>query len=267
MVLNPERIGTREKLILAGLYLSKYDSLGLRKLGSGSFTEAFNVIGYAMGSQPASLKNYRDEFDPLFPNRRKGWHKRPRREYCLRALEEYKGLDLESFTGLVKSFFGYDENAWSEIQQKEEQEESGSSFAKRLACDFPSISAQPSYAATRRAAILGSAAAFQPPPTDTSTHSHSLFNPASPEAGLITGLAAERYFVSVHSAVPEFGGYTLEDTTHLGCGYDFRLRTAAREDFLAVEVKGLRESAGSLSLTTRSTKPPRVCEAVSSCSW
>jgi hypothetical protein len=58
---------------------------------------------------------------------------------------------------------------------------------KSLACDFPSISAQPSYAATRRAAILGSAAAFQPPPTDTSTHSHSLFNPASPEAGLITG--------------------------------------------------------------------------------
>jgi hypothetical protein len=29
------------------------------------------------------------------------------------------------------------------------------------------------------------AAAFQPPPTDTSTPSHSLFNPAPPEAGLI----------------------------------------------------------------------------------
>jgi len=54
-----------------------------------------------------------------------------------------------------------------------------------LICDFPSIFAQPSYTAMRRAAILGSAAAFQPPPTDTSTHSHSLFNPAPPENGLI----------------------------------------------------------------------------------
>src|ERR1039457_1599373 len=100
MVLDSRRIAaTREKLILAGLYLSKYDSFGLRKLGFKSFKEAFNVIGYAMGSQP---------------NRRKGWHKRPTRDYCLKVFEKYKGLDFESFTGLIKSFVGYDENAWSE---------------------------------------------------------------------------------------------------------------------------------------------------------
>src|SRR5579859_1626634 len=128
MVLNSERIATREKLILTGLYLSKYDSLGLKNLGFKSFNEAFNVIGYAMGSQPGSIKNYRDEFDPLFPNRRKGWHKRPIRNYCLQVLEKYKGLDLESFTGLVKSFVGYDENAWSEVQAKDEQDESESFF-------------------------------------------------------------------------------------------------------------------------------------------
>jgi hypothetical protein len=199
MALNSQRIATREKLILAGLYLSKYDSLGLKKLGFESFKEAFNVIGYAMASQPGSIKNYRDEFDPFFPNRRKGWHKRPTRDYCLKVFEKYKGLDLESFTGLVKSFVGYDENAWSEIQGKEEQEERESYFAKRL----------------------------------------------------ITGLAAEQYFVSVQPSLPEFGGYVLENTTRLGCGYDFRLRTEAHEDFLAVEVKGLRERMGALSLTPK----------------
>jgi len=118
MELSPQRMATREKLILVGLYLSKYDSLGLKRLGFDSFVEAFNVIGYAMGSKPASIKNYRDEFDPLFPNRRKGWHKRKTRTYCLRVFEEYKSLDLESFTGLVESFVGYDENAWSEVQRK-----------------------------------------------------------------------------------------------------------------------------------------------------
>src|SRR5580704_10731725 len=128
MELSAHRIATREKLILVGLYLSKYDSVGLKRLGFDSFVEAFNVVGYAMGSRPASIKNYRDEFDPLFPNRRKGWHKRPIRDYCLKVFEEYRSLDLESFTGLIKSFVGYDENVLSEVQAEEGQDESESSF-------------------------------------------------------------------------------------------------------------------------------------------
>lgn len=112
-----------EKLILVGLHLSKYDSLGLKRLGFDSFIEAFNVIGYALGSRPASIKNYRDEFDPLFPNRRKGWRKRKTREYCVKVFEEYRRLDLESFTGLVKSFVGDDENALSALESKEKSSE------------------------------------------------------------------------------------------------------------------------------------------------
>ncbi|SPF33876.1 conserved hypothetical protein [Candidatus Sulfopaludibacter sp. SbA4] len=199
MVLNPQRIGIREKLILAGLYFSKYDSAGVRKLGFGSFSEAFNVIGYALGAKPASVKNYRDEFDPLFPNRRKGWHKRSTRDYCLKVFNRYKDLDFETFSGLVRSFVGYDENAWSEVRPEEEKEDGESSFAKRL----------------------------------------------------ITGLAAERYFESVQPGLPEFKDCVLENTTRLGCGYDFRLRSEARRNFLAVEVKGLKGRAGTLALTPK----------------
>lgn len=61
MVPGSEPAATREKVILSGLYLSKYDSLALKKLGFETFVEAFNVIGYALGSKPASIKNYRDE--------------------------------------------------------------------------------------------------------------------------------------------------------------------------------------------------------------
>src|SRR5208283_1749109 len=157
-------------------------------------------IGYAMGSRPASIKNYRDEFDPLFPNRRKGWHRRPVRGYCLKVLEEYKDLDFESFTGLIESFVGYDENVWSEIQARDEQDEGESIFARRL----------------------------------------------------ITGLAAEQYFESVQPTLLEFKGYGVENTTRLGCGYDFRLRTdAADQDFLAVEVKGLKDRTVGLALTPK----------------
>jgi hypothetical protein len=193
-------MSTREKLILAGLYLSKYDAAGLIKLGFDSFQEAFNVIGFALGSKPASIKNYRDEFDPLFPNQRMGWHKRQTRDYCLAVFEQYKGLDFEAFTGLVRSFFGYDENVESAIISPEPQADGESSFAQRL----------------------------------------------------ITGLAAEHYFESIHKDLPEFNGYSLENTTLFGCGYDFRLRTDPDDnDFLAVEVKGLKEQRGSLSMTPK----------------
>ena len=206
MILNPDRIANRTKLILAGLYLAKYDSVGLKRLGFRSFAEAFNVVGYALGSQPASIKNYRDEFDPLFPNLRKGWHKRPIRDYCLKVFKEYESLDVELFTGLIKSFVGYDENLLGETDAGEERDESASGFAKRL----------------------------------------------------ITGLAAERYFESVQPTLPEFQGFALENTTRLGCGYDFKLRASNHDSFLAVEVKGLRELTGGLSLTPKEYEVARA---------
>lgn len=199
MVLDPQCISTREKLILTGLYLSKYDVAGVKKLGFDSFLEAFTVIGYALGEKPASIKNYRDEFDPHFPNKRKGWHKRPTRQYCLKVFEGYERLDFETFTALVKSFAGYDENAWSEVQPESKKGDGESQFAKRL----------------------------------------------------VTGLAAERYFESVRARLPQFKDCTLENTTRLGCGYDYRLSPAAPGDFLAVEVKGLKDQSGGISLTPK----------------
>ncbi len=156
-------------------------------------------MGFALGGKPASIKNYRDEFDPLFPNRRKGWHKRSPRDYCLEVCHEYQSLDLATFSGLIKSFAGYDENAWSEVQSKEDKTEVESGFAKRM----------------------------------------------------VTGLAAEQYFEAVHSQLPEFKGHTVENTTRLGCGYDFRLSSDGGQNFLAVEVKGMRESSGSLLMTPK----------------
>jgi hypothetical protein len=199
MVLDPQQIPARDKLILTGLYLSKYDSAGVRKLGFGGFVEAFNVIGYALGRRPASIKNYRDEFDPLFPNKRKGWHKRGTRQYCLNIFNDYKSLDFATFTALVKSFAGYDQNAWSQLLAEPKSGRSESQFAKRL----------------------------------------------------FTGLAAERYFEAVQEKLPEFKDYSIENTTRIGCGYDFRLSPVVRGEFLAVEVKGLTDRTGGISLTPK----------------
>ena len=191
------KLSLREKSILAGLYLSKFDSQGLRRLGFASFAEAFNVIGSALGVRPASVKNYRDEFDPLFPNNRKGWHKRPIRDYCKAVYDAFGGLSLGAFTGLVKQSIYKEHDLDVLIEEVEMKEGEDRSFAKRL----------------------------------------------------ITGQAAEQYFKAKYKELSLFKDCELEDTTKLGCGFDFKVFSP--DIFYGVEVKGLSEASGGIVLTSK----------------
>jgi hypothetical protein len=93
-----------DKPTLAGLYIAKFDKQALAALDFSGMWQAFNVIGYSLGSSPASIKNYRDEFDRLFPsNPRKGWQ-RPLKTRSEKIFNEFNHLDFESFTDLIKSF-------------------------------------------------------------------------------------------------------------------------------------------------------------------
>lgn len=189
----------RTKQVLAGLFLSRFDKKGLRALGFSSFTEAFNAIGFALGARPASIKNYRDEFDPIYSASRKGWHKRPMREYCKAASDKYATMSLKDFSDLLKSLI-YERGSLDVISEEAEADAGKeSSFAKRL----------------------------------------------------ITGQAAEKYFEVIHPTLPTLADYSLENVTDLGCGFDFRLQKTGLADFLAVEVKGLNDSRGTISLTEK----------------
>jgi hypothetical protein len=180
-----KHLSLRERSILAGLYLSKFDSKGLLRLGFDSFIQAFNVIGSALGVRPASVKNYRDEFDPLLPNRRKGWHKRPTRGYCKAVYDAFGGLEIEDFTDLLERIIYKEHDLDVLMEEAERNQGEARSFAKRL----------------------------------------------------ITGQAAEQYFRSVYKKIATFRDLELEDTTNLGCGFDFRL--SALTTFYGIEVKGL----------------------------
>lgn len=109
------RIENREKLILAGLYLSKYDKKGLEKLGFSSFTEAYNVLGYALNGKPMNIKNYRDEFDPYFENNRQGWRNREIRDYCKNLMNFAKDFDFEFFSDLILSYIVKDYRIQKEV--------------------------------------------------------------------------------------------------------------------------------------------------------
>lgn len=121
----------RDKAILIGLYLSKFDEEGLSVLGFEGFVQAFNTLGYSIGVKPASIKNYRDEFDPYFPNQRKGWHKRSLRDYCKKYLDNFSSLKLNAFSDLIKSFVIKNYEV-EKIIEKVEKKDKSESVAKRL---------------------------------------------------------------------------------------------------------------------------------------
>ncbi len=191
------RAATRYNSILAGFYLSKFDTAGLRALGLNNFSEAFNIIGFALGASPASIKNYRDEFDPLFPNSRQGWHKRAMRAHCKAVLDQHGSLQIEAFSRLIKSVIYKDHDIGLLVDDADKALGETNSFAKRL----------------------------------------------------ITGQAAKNYFSLNYRGINLFDGFELEDATMHGCGSDFRL--ASPKTFYAVEVKGMKEASGNISMTAK----------------
>jgi len=202
-----KRLSLREKSILVGLYLSKFDREALRRLGFDSFAEAFNVIGSALGVRPASIKNYRDEFDPLFPNGRKGWHKRPIRDYCKAVYETFGSLSVDKATNLLKRVIYKEHDLDVLMEEVEKKRGEDLTFAKRL----------------------------------------------------ITGQAAEQYFKSRYKEVRLFEDCEIEDTTRLGCGFDFKVLSPAV--FYGIEVKGLSGSSGSIALTDKEHSVASVLRA------
>lgn len=125
------KFSIRDKSILVGLYFSKFDKSGLNELGFENYTEAFNTIGFALGSKPASIKNYRDEFDPFFPNPRLGWHKRNIRDYCKKVYDDFSSLDFVIFSDLIKSFL-FKEYELNKFIKKIEKSKYSAATAKRL---------------------------------------------------------------------------------------------------------------------------------------
>ena len=66
---------------------------------------------------------------------------------------------------------------------------------------------------------------------------------------LLTGQAAGQYFMNSFKSIPAFDGLNIRDTTKLGCGFDFQLYSPSVS--LAVEVKGLNDKRGNVTLTEK----------------
>lgn len=183
----------RNRAVLCGLFLSKWDQQGLRTLGFSTFAEAYNILGLAFGVRPLSVKNYRDEFDPVLSKVRKGRHKRPMRSYCELIYEKYKNYEMEEVVAIIGKFTGID------FSLPEGSAEEDNAYAKRL----------------------------------------------------LTGVAAENYFLINRQKEEAFRRGSLRDMTKMGCGYDFSIVPESGVDFIAIEVKGLNGKSGGISVTEK----------------
>lgn len=77
-------------------YLAKYDKIALSNLGYKTWNSAFEDVSSKLKINTNSVKNWRDEFDPLFEHRA-GWHQRPMsisRVTIAQALENLSELQV-----------------------------------------------------------------------------------------------------------------------------------------------------------------------------
>jgi hypothetical protein len=87
--------------IIVAYAMSRLDEQFLKRFDFGSWREAFSATGTRLGVRPASMKNLRDEFDPIHPNARMGWHKRPLRPNRQRVLGEFCDASNEAVIEVV----------------------------------------------------------------------------------------------------------------------------------------------------------------------
>ncbi|KYG27727.1 DUF3883 domain-containing protein [Alkalihalobacillus trypoxylicola] len=88
--------------LIISYYLSRFDKTALINLNYDTNTQAFQEIGETLKVKPNTIKNMRDEFDPLHPNSRKGWYQRELRPSRLEVLERYSHFSEDALTEVVK---------------------------------------------------------------------------------------------------------------------------------------------------------------------
>jgi len=82
-------------------YLSRFNEEALVNLGYETWNEAFHDIGEKLKVKRHSVKNWRDEFDPLFEYRA-GWHQRPMNPSRLRVVQALEDLEEKQILEIVK---------------------------------------------------------------------------------------------------------------------------------------------------------------------
>lgn len=88
---------------IAAFYLSKFNESALKELGCQTWKEVYTLIAHALGYKEASIKHYRDSFDPLLSNSRQGWYQNNTYKTIRDIFNEFGNYDFETLSDIVKN--------------------------------------------------------------------------------------------------------------------------------------------------------------------
>ena len=83
-------------------YLARFNNIAYKKLGYINKTSAHKELAKKLGIKSTTLKNMRDEFDPIFGHR-KGWHQRPMIPSRIKVLQSLEDLDEPYIFNIIES--------------------------------------------------------------------------------------------------------------------------------------------------------------------
>lgn len=97
--------------------MSKLDERFLAAFMQPSWRAAFSWCGERLGVKPASLKNLRDEFDPIHSNSRRGWADRPMRPGRLDVVSNFSNITEQELIEIVRGILFSDPTVEAEVVQ------------------------------------------------------------------------------------------------------------------------------------------------------
>jgi hypothetical protein len=108
------RLRLDTEAIVIGYAMSRLDRDYLSFRHCATWEQAFSEASNALSDPPATFKNLRDEFDPIHPNVRSGWHQRNLRQSRRRVLDELNDVTDDALRELVDRILKREEDAVAE---------------------------------------------------------------------------------------------------------------------------------------------------------
>lgn len=109
-----KRFRIETEAIVIGYVMSRLDRQYLAARNCVTWEQAFAEAAESLSKPPRTFDNLRDEFDPIHPNPRRGWHQRILRPSRQRVLDELKDISDDALLELVDRILKRDEKATAE---------------------------------------------------------------------------------------------------------------------------------------------------------
>ncbi len=115
MATTPRKPLLETSALIVGYAMSRLDRAYLEAHKLKSWKEAFRRAGEALKVAPASIKNLRDEFDPVHGNARKGWKDRPMRKNRLRVMGQLCDVSDAALLDMIDNILAHDQETVQEV--------------------------------------------------------------------------------------------------------------------------------------------------------